>query len=292
MKMRGTGIVSGYWIVDGQPYEFFNETVHQGEIRTLFTREIPGLPVFDPGMHTVSAQLTRPAGDVVFPTLRYFVLPFENEIVVLGPNDGAVVKEDEVPEFAWESVAGGSFYQIAFANSPLPLLASDANLKWIACPDRFRFTPDAATWNELERNRWVYWKVRATDSGKSVVGESGIREVKIIIPGAQIGILKITDMDGRDIAMGRSFTTSRKDRLLVHGEIVYPGDAEYLVLRIYANDSLIDQLLFRDVKKDERRAFETSVPNSQQEGRVIFEVLKSSSPSLVIGYAELGLKKE
>jgi hypothetical protein len=30
----------------------------------------------------------------------------------------------------------------------------------------------------------------------------------------------------------------------------------------------------------------------EKESRVIFEVLKSSSPSVVIGYAELKLKKE
>ncbi len=77
MKMRGTGIVSGYWIVDNQPYQFFNETVFQGQIKTIPTMEIPGLPVFDPGMHTITVQLTRPADEIVFQTLRYFVLPYD-----------------------------------------------------------------------------------------------------------------------------------------------------------------------------------------------------------------------
>ena len=56
--------------------------------------------------------------------------------------------------------------------------------------------------------------------------------------------------------------------------------------------SLVDQLLFRDVKKDERKTFETSVPNPEKESRVVFQVLKSSSPSVLVGYAELTLKKE
>jgi hypothetical protein len=292
MKMRGTGIVSGYWMVDNQPYQFFNETVYQGQIKTIVTPEIPGLPVFDPGMHTITVQLTRPAGEIVFPLLRYFVLPYENEIATLGPRDGAVIKEDEVAEFSWESALGGSFYQIAFANSLFPLMRSDETLKWLDCPDRFRFTPDAGTWGSIQRNEWTYWKIRAMDSGKSIVAESGIQEMKIIVPGARVSIQKMTDMDGKAIPIGSGFTASRADQLLIHGSLSYPAEAEYLILRVYANDDLVDQLLFRDVKKDETRTFETSVPNAAGESRVAFQVLKSSSPSVMIGYTELLLKKE
>jgi len=293
MKMRGTGIVSGYWIVDGQPYQFFNEMVYQGQIKTILTPEIPGLPAFDPGMHTVTVQLTRPAGEaVVFQTLRYFVLPFENEIAVLSPRDGAIMRENHMTEFTWESAPGGSYYQIAFSDSLFPLLANDEKQKWLDCPERFRFTPDAQTWNAIGRNEWSYWKVRAMDSGKNIVAESGVREMKIIVIGAQIGIEKITDMDGKGIDIGASFTAARADHLLIQGTLTYPGDAEFLIIQVYANDGQVDRLLFRDVKNGEVRRFETSVPNKENESRVIFEVLKSSSPSVVIGFLELMLKKK
>jgi len=55
---------------------------------------------------------------------------------------------------------------------------------------------------------------------------------------------------------------------------------------------MVDQLLFRDVKKDEKRPFETSLPCAAGETRAVFLVLKSSSPSLIIGYAELRLRKQ
>jgi PKD repeat protein len=293
MKMRGTGIVSGYWIVDSQPYQFFNETVYQGQLKTIFIPEIPGLPVFDPGMHTITVQLTRPEAEgVVFPTLRYFVLPYENVIETLSPRDGAVIKEDQVANFSWQSALGGSYYQISFANSLFPLLRDEAGLVWLDCPNQLNFTPDVLVWNAIERNQWTYWKVRALDSNSSVVAESPVQEMKVIIPGAKIGIQRITDMDGKSIAIGSNFTVAPNDRLLIQGQLTYPGDAEYLILRVYASDQLVDQLLFRDVKKDERKMFETSVPNMEKESRVIFEVLKSSSPSVVIGYTELTLKKE
>ena len=292
MKMRGTGIVSGYWIVDNQPYQFFNETVFQGQIKTITTPEIPGLPVFNPGMHTITVQLTRPADGIFFQTLRYFVLPYENEIVTLGPRDGAIIKEDEITSFSWESALGGSHYQIAFANSLFPLLRNDPELQWLECPDRFRFAPDAEVWNSIRRNHWTYWKVRAMDSGKSIVAESGIQEMKIIVPGAKIGIQKITDMDGKPVVIGTGFTATRAEQVLIHGSLFYPAEAEYLIVRVYAGDELVDQLLFRDMRKDETRFFETSVANSGKESRVTFQVLKSSSPSVLVGYEELTLKKE
>ncbi|MCJ7523847.1 MAG: PKD domain-containing protein [Candidatus Aminicenantes bacterium] len=293
MKMRGTGIVSGYWIVNNQPFEFFNETVYQGQIKTILTREIPGLPVFDPGMHTITVQLTRPESEtVVFPTLRYFVLPYENEITTLTPRDGAIIKEDEMANFSWQNVLGGSYYQIAFANSLFPLLRDDPSEKWLDCPGGLNFIPDAETWSAIQRNKWTYWKVRGLDSNKNVLAASSVQEMKIIIPGAAVGIQKISDMDGNSIEFVNGITVSRADPLLLHGYLTYPAEAEYLILQVYANENKIDQLLFRDVKKEEKRFFETSVPNSEKESRILFQVLKSSSPSLIIGILELHLKKD
>jgi PKD repeat protein len=293
MKMRGTGIVSGYWIVNGQPYQFFNETVYQGQIKTIFTQDIPGLPVFDPGMHTITIQLTRPATEsVIFPTLRYFVLPYDNTIEILTPRDGAIIKDDEIANFSWEETLGGSYYQIAFANSLFPLLQNDSGLNWSDCPDRLKYTPDADTWKSIRRNQWTYWKVRAMDSSKGIIAESNIQEIKVIIPGAKVGIQKITDMNGNNIAIGNSFTATKVDHLLIHGYLTYPGEAEYLILQVFANENKIDQLLFRDIKMEEKRFFETSVPNMDKESRIVFQVLKSSSPSVIIGFIEFKLKKE
>ena len=293
MKMRGTGIVSGYWIVDNQPYQFFNETVYQGQIKNIYTQEIQGLPVFDPGMHTITVQLTRPATEtVVFSTLRYFVLPYENIIPALAPQDGAIIKEDEIAEFSWKEPLGCSYYQIAFANSLFPLLQNDSTVKWLDCPDHLNFVPDSEVWNSIKRNQWTFWKVRAMDSAKSILAESSIQEIKIIIPGAKVGIEKITDLDGNGIVFSNSSASTRTDPVMIRGYLTYPGDAEFLVLRIYTNDTMVDKLLFRDVKKDEKRSFETSVPNKEKENQLVFQVLKSSSPSVIIGYLELKLKNE
>lgn len=292
MKMRGTGIVSGYWIVNGHPAYFFSETVYQGQIKAILTPEVPGLPAFDPGLNTITVQLTRPAnGGAVFPTLRYYVLPYENVIAVLAPKDGAILKEDEEAVFSWERALGGSRYQIAFA-ALFPLLRNEEGVAWRECPESLRYTADAETWAAIPRNSWTYWKVRALDGAGNTVAESEVQEMKVIVPGAQVGIEKITDLDGRPAAVGPGYAAARAERLLVHGLLTYPAEAEYLVLRVYAGGELIDQLLFRDVARGVPRPFETSVPNPGGETLVTFQVLKSSSPSVLVGYQELRLKKD
>jgi PKD repeat protein len=293
MKIRGTGIVSGYWIVDGRPYEFFNETVYQGQLKTIFTKDVPGLPVLDPGMHTITIQLTSPAMKAIgFSTIRYFVLPCENMIEILSPHDGSIIKEDEIPVFTWQQARGGSYYQIAFSDSLLPLLQLDASLKWQDCKNQLHYTPDAETWKSITRNQWTYWKVRAMDSSRNILAESNIQEIKIIIPGVTIGIQKITDMDGRRIKIGNNIIATKINPLLLYGYLAYASEAEFLVLQIYANDILLNQLLFRDVKKGEKRFFDSSIPNTEKESRLVFQVLKTSSPSVVVGLLEIKLKKE
>ena len=293
LKMRGTGIVSGYWIVDGHPAYFFSETAYQGQVKSILTPEVPGLPAFDPGLHTLTVQLTRPVSEgAVFPTLRYFVLPYENVIATLSPKDGAVLKEDEQAVFSWERALGGSRYQIAFCNTLFPLLRNDEGILWRECPETLRYTPDTETWAAIPRNVWTFWKVRAVDSAGATLGESEIQELKVIVPGAEISIEKISDMDGNPVARGDGGAASRAGRLMVYGRLTYPAEAEYLVLRVYAGEELVDQLLFRDVLRDQPRPFETSVPNPGGETLVSFQVLKSSSPSVLVGYEELRLKRD
>jgi PKD repeat protein len=291
MKMKGTGIVSGYWIVDDQPYEFFNETAYQGEIKTIYTKDIPGLPVLQSGMHTVTVQLTRPAESVTFPYLRYFVLPYENVIRLSSPQDASVVKEKEIPEFTWDKAIGASRYQISFSNALIQILNSAPNLSWKETSQPLSHTPDSGTWTNLRRNQWVYWKVRALDSLGNIVAESQIQEIKIIVPEATITVTKIADLDGREIKLENQTARSKMDTILVQGNVEYQANAEFLILRAFSDNELVDQLLFRDMKKGEKRFFETSIQNQNPPHQVVFQVVKSSSPSLVIGFQEITLEK-
>lgn len=293
MKMNGTGIAAGYWEVDEQPFEFFSEMVNQGELKEISTSPIPGFPVTEPGLHTVTLVLTKPGGNgLTFPTLKYYVLPEEIPVEILAPADQFVAKEDEVPEFSWKEAQDSSTYQIGFCNYLYPLLSSGYGFKWIDVGKDLKYTPGPETWAGIKRNQWTYWKVRALDTDNNVMAESEIREIKVVTAGTEINIDKVTDLEGREIYIADGNRIQAKtDSILVHGSFQYRGDSEYIVLRVYVDNKLTDQLVFRDVKKDRLCYFETFIPNWEKTGQVVFNLLKTSSPSVIIGIKELILKK-
>jgi len=186
---------------------------------------------------------------------------------------------------------GASKYQVAFTNYLYNFMGEGASISWIDVGTKLMYTPDIETWNQINRNRWTYWKVRALDTNNNVIAESDIQDIKVVIATAEISLDKVTDLEGNEIAISGSGITTTTGDLLVHGSIEYKGDSEYLVLRVYVDDELTDQLLFRDVKKNEKHYFETSIPNKKKLSRIQFKVLKTSSPAVIIGIKGLILRR-
>ena len=288
MKMKGTGIVSGYWLVDDQPFEFFQEMVYQGVLKTINTKPIPGLPAIQPGLHTLTVRLTRPVQvGIVLPILKYFVLPYANTIVTVSPADGFVAKETEKPEFSWQPASGASRYQIAFANELQSMLLDTPPLVWLDTLDQTAMVPSAESWQSIVCNRPVYWKVRALDSLGNVVAESEVQEFKIIVPTALLTFTEVTDLDGKPLTITNQSVRSKNAPLLVKGQIQYASDAAYLIVRVFIKKTLSDQLVIRDYRLGESRSFETSLATEPGNIQVEFQVLKSSSPSVIIGSQQL-----
>jgi PKD repeat protein len=293
MKWEGTGVISGYWLWNNTPLEFFSVVTSQGILNEIYTKNIPGIPTIEPGLHTIGLRLTRPANlNVVLPVIKYFVLSAENSVNTLSPKDGFVAKDNEIPEFSWEAPKGGSKYQIVFSNAIYPLLNYSRDLNWINTEKPLTFKPDTDTWNKIKRNHWTYWKVRALDTFGNVVAESDINDIKVVIATAEVSINKVTDLDGREVVFNNDKIVSDNDNILAYGTIKYKGNSKYLVLRIYVDNELTDQLLFRNVKKEEIMHFETSVPNRRENTAVMFKVLKTSSPAVVVGIKGITLKRQ
>ncbi len=290
LKMRGTGTITGQWLYDGAVYGFINELSRQGEVKEITMDQARPLPTIEPGVHTVSFRLTRPEVDVVFPTLRYYVLPYEIGMNTISPPDGFVAKDNEIPAFSWDQPKGGAAkYQIAFSHSLFDLLNNRSSVKWTDVKGSLSFTPGKEIWDGLKRNRWTYWRVKAVDSFNNTTVESGINEIKIVVAEAEITLNKVTNLEGREISLNENGITSGSDMLLINGKVKYKGDSKFLILQILVNDKLVDQLLFRDVKKNETRNFETSVPG-RHKGKIVFQVLKTSSPSVIVGIKGIILK--
>jgi len=290
LKMRGTGVITGQWLYDGVVYGLINELSRQGEVKEITMNQAQQLPTIEPGVHTVSFKLTKPVVDVTFPILRYYVLPYETSLNTVSPPDGFVAKDDEIPEFSWDQPKGGAAkYQIAFSHSLYDLLNNKSAIKWTDVKGSLAFTPGKDIWDGFKRNRWTYWKVRSFDSLNNVTGESGISEIKVVVATAEITLNKVTSLDGDEITLGKNGIFTGSSMILVNGNIEYKGESEYLILQILVNDVMVDQLLFRDVKKGEVREFETSIPSGKK-GKILFRVLKTSSPSVIVGIKGIMLR--
>ncbi len=292
MKMRGTGILSGYWLVNGSRWSSFNRMVSQGRVEEIKTSDLRGLPTITPGLHQVSIQLTQPTVEIAFPVLKYLVLPYEKNVTTLSPSDGFIAKEKEVPVFSWEEAKGAVKYQVAFCNFLYPILKNLDQLRWYDVKKgTLSYTPGKEAWSRVKRNRWTYWKVRAMDTVGNVVAESDVQDIKLVVGTAEVTIDKVTDLDGKDIVLADNNITTHTDDLLVQGSVTYHGESKFLVLRVFVENQLTDQLLFRDVKKDEKRFFETSIPNRLRKSKVFFQVLKTSSPAIIVGLKGITLKR-
>ena len=290
LKLRGTGVITGQWLYDGVVYGLINEFSRQGEVKEITMDQARPLPTIEPGVHTVSFRLTRPEADVVFPVLRYYVLPYEVGLNTISPPDGFVAKDKDIPEFSWAQPKGGAAkYQIAFSKSLFDLLNNRSSVKWTDVRGSLNFTPGKEIWDGLKRNRWTYWRIRAFDSFNNVTVESGINEIKVVIATAEITLNKVTGLDGQEISFGKSGIDTGSKMIIINGSVEYKGESEYLILQVLVDDEMVDQLLFRDVKKDEIRTFETSIP-TRKKGKVVFRVLKTSSPSVIVGIKGILLK--
>jgi PKD repeat protein len=293
LKMRGTGIVSGIWLADGHPFESFSEVAVQGQIKEIRTKPLPGLPTLQQGLHTITLQLTRPNdSNLNFPILKYYVMSFEDKIETLSPLDGFVAKEEDIPQFSWKSTPQASAYKIVFSSDLYSLLENAEALPWISVKNQLMMQPQPEIWQTIKRNRWIYWKVIAVDTFNQIVAESEIKEFKVVIANAKLSIRQITDLAGNPVLAAQKRVKCKDAHVLVQGDIEYFGDSKFLVLRVFANHELVDQLLFRDVRKNEIRTFETTIPNTSSNTEVLFQVLKTSSPAVIIGLENLYLNRE
>lgn len=111
----GSGILDGYWEVDGRIIGRVYEILNYGDNKKIETPPIPQLPTFEPGIHKLSFVILSPKIEISTVSIFYFVNTEEESIAVikiLRPE-----KEKVDPSgilFEWENLRGVQFYLIEF----------------------------------------------------------------------------------------------------------------------------------------------------------------------------------
>jgi hypothetical protein len=118
IRFVGSGLLQGYWEVDGRVLSYINQPLTYGASVTLQTPEIPSLPTFDTGSHIVRFIITNPITDIPLPSMLYFVTAEEFkgkpiEITLLSPKNDYILDYSPV-KFEWEKFNKTALFLIQF----------------------------------------------------------------------------------------------------------------------------------------------------------------------------------
>lgn len=169
IRYAGTGVLTGFWEVDGRRILDVNKQLLFGTNVTLATPDIPDLPTFDTGAHIVRFVVTSPAQSVATPQLLYYVTAVK-ELQPLRISARMEDGEGGVPAkrvFAWEKPAGIDVFFVEFAEEPggKPVFSAFTREGSYTIPDEVvggTFTP----------GKRYYWRVKGYDTNGEQVAES------------------------------------------------------------------------------------------------------------------------
>jgi hypothetical protein len=178
LDYTGTGFLRAYWLVDGRILSYVNRYLSSGRRITLETPEVPGLPTFREGSHTVRLIVQAPEQDIPFPKAIYYVTsdrsPTLAPVNLTAPAPQAV--ENYAPfRVAWTATEAAATYLVEFfleeEDRPIFSAYTAANSAYVL--------PEPALRYYFAPGRTYQWQVKAFDKENSLVGESDRRTFRL-----------------------------------------------------------------------------------------------------------------
>ncbi|MHB8882858.1 MAG: Ig domain-containing protein [Thermodesulfovibrionales bacterium] len=180
IRFMGSGLLQGFWEVDGRVLSHINQHLTYGSNITLQSR-IPALPTFDPGNHVVRLIVTRPAATIPVPEASYYVTPDEArpkpvKIKLMAPADKAAAARQELV-FEWERYSNTSLYLVQYFDAP------EAKPIFTAYTKEGTYSVPATFMNRMfEAGKTYYWKVTGFDAKNNITGDSPLRSFMLQKP--------------------------------------------------------------------------------------------------------------
>ena len=169
IRFAGSGVLSGFWEVDGRRILDVNRQLNFGTSVTLSTPDLPDLPTFDTGAHIVRFVVTDPAPGGPLPQLLYYVTA-ARELRPLRI-DARLEEGAGAPAakhlFSWEKPPGTGLFFIEFSEEPggKPVFSAYSREGSYALPDR-------GLEGVFIRGKLYYWRVKGYDTNDDQVAES------------------------------------------------------------------------------------------------------------------------
>jgi hypothetical protein len=174
IRFVGSGLLSGYWEVDGRRVLDVNRSLSFGTSVTLSTPDSPDLPTFDTGTHVVRFVVVNPAFPVGLPQALYFVTPSEDTVrqVTIGIPAATPAAAGKGPHsFAWERPQGIDFFLVEFSET------SDGKPIFSAFVKEARYAiPAEGMEGVFTPGKKYFWRVKGYDGHENQVGASASAE--------------------------------------------------------------------------------------------------------------------
>ncbi len=281
IKARGTGLISGYWLIDGIPFAPFSEMAYQGEVKEITTRNLQ-IPSSVTGLHTLEIAFNKPWQEgVVTPVLKYFVTAQKPLLEIIAPADGKIFKAEDTIAISWKKFSAASRYEIAFSPTQFSFFENN-RLNWLNCKLLTEYQITENIIKSFPPNQWIHFQVRALDSFGKVLAASDIQEFKIVSAAVEISLLEISDFNEAKTVHASRQIISSSDELLLKGQIKYSASTPYLILTIFYNNRLSDRLIFRNVKPQQMLEFESSLSQIEKGGQLVLQLTSSASPAQIV----------
>jgi hypothetical protein len=176
---NGSGILSGYWEVDGLIIERVSRVVPPSGKVTLATPSVPDLPTFDPGYHIVKFIVTNPATSFEVPEMVYWVKgteePTRHILTLLKPKNSMTIPPDFL--FEWEKTKSALVYLISFARVKDKKVCFSA----LTRNPSYRIPPSVLA-KYLRPGGKFLWSIKGYDKGNNAIAESGLQSFSLKKP--------------------------------------------------------------------------------------------------------------
>lgn len=172
ISYNGSGLLKGYWEVDGRLLSYVSQPLAAGQQITLTTPDIPALPTFDTGTHTLRFVVTNPNPDqgIPLPVLIYFVTTDESAGKQIGLTLKSPAEDAEVPyasqKYEWQTIRS-VVYLIQFFETQGAKPVFSAYTK-----KGFYQLPQLVMKKIFEPGKKYYWRVIGFDKERRKAGES------------------------------------------------------------------------------------------------------------------------
>ncbi len=212
IRFTGSGLLQGYWEVDGRILSNVNQHLVYGRTVTIQSPDIPALPTFDPGAHRVRFVITSPKEEIPLPEAVYFVRAEEFRkklpIKLVFPDNASELAYSP-PGFRWRAGDATVVYLIEFyeEGGRKPVFSAYTRGTDYSLPPvvlKRVFSP----------GKVYLWRVKGFDTENDVAGESPVyrfsfKEIASHLPGQ---IVMVT----RDSRRGAALIQHIEDKYSLH----------------------------------------------------------------------------